>query len=245
MATESLKRPDVIDWGMVGENSALRQINTGDYVDLERYWETNQSVGAGLMVDDIETLEELVENAKVNGRRMGFTFAISGIVGKEIGEFQGFVQFTLDKEHELANKIENTGLFKFSKDVPVWEISYAKYLPAAPRQVASAVRQACVLLLRKVKLRGLYPRVAIIGSSNPDENPASLQVLISACFDPIGTPIEKPAGIIQYDGHSIGLDSIWLLNWNAAWLGRFGGPMGILRPCHTKRKNGRRKGRVW
>jgi len=85
MATESLKRPDVIDWGIIGENSALRQINTGDPVDLERYWETNQSVGVGLMVDDIETPEEMVENAKFNGRRMGFTFAISGIAGKEIG----------------------------------------------------------------------------------------------------------------------------------------------------------------
>lgn len=215
MATESLKRPDVIDWGIVGENAALRQINTGDSVDLERYWETNQSVGAGLMVDDIATTEELVENAKLNGRRMGFTFAISGISGEETGEFQGFVQLTFDRGNELRNKIERTDLFRFSKEVVIWEISYAKYPPAAPRQVASAVRQACVLLLRKVKLRGFYPRVAIIGSSNPDENPASLQVLSSACFDPIGTTKEKPEGIIQYDEQSAGLDSVWLLNWNA------------------------------
>jgi hypothetical protein len=214
MATESSKRPDVVDWGIVGENSALRQINTGDSVDLERYWETNQSVGAGLMVDDIKTTEELVENAKLNGRRLGFTFAISGISGKETGEFQGFVQLTYDKENELRNKIERTGLFRFSNDVVIWEISYAKHPKGAPRQVASAVRQACVLLLRKVKLRGFYPRLAIVGSSNPDENPASLQVLTSAGFDPIGTTQEKPAGIIQYDEHSAGLDSVWLLNWN-------------------------------
>jgi hypothetical protein len=214
MATESLKRPDVIDWGIVGENSALRQINTGDSVDLERYWETNQSVGAGLMVDDIETLEELVENAKMNGRAMGFTFAISGISGKETGEFQGFVQLTFDRGNELKDKIERTGLFRFSKDVVIWEISYAKHPKGAPRQVASAVRQACVLLLRKVKLRGFYPRLAIVGSSNPDENPASLQVLTSACFDPIGTTKEKPEGIIQYDELGAGLDSVWLLNWN-------------------------------
>ena len=215
MATASLKRPDVIDWGIVGENSALRQINTGDSVDLERYWETNHSVGAGLMVDDIETPEELVENAKVNGRRRGFTFAISGISGEETGEFQGFVQLTLDQEDELRDKIEQTGLFKFSNDVVIWEISYAKYPPAAPHQVVSAVRQACVLLLRKEKLRGFYPRVAIIGSSHPDENPASVKVLTSACFDPIGTTKEKPVGIIRYDEHSEGLDSVWLLNWNA------------------------------
>jgi hypothetical protein len=214
MTTELSKRPDVIDWGIVGENSALRQINTGDSIDLERYWETNQSVGAGLMVDDIETTEELVENAKMNGRAMGFTFAISGTSGEETGEFQGFVQLTFDRGNELRNKIERTGLFRFSNDVVIWEISYAKYPPAAPRQVASAVRQACVLLLRKVKSRGLYPRLAIIGSSNPDENPSSLQVLTSAGFDPIGTTQEKPEGIIQYDELAAGLDSVWLLNWN-------------------------------
>ena len=163
-------RPDVIDWGIVGETVALRKINTQDPIDMERYWETNQSTPPGLMVNEILTWEELAENAKTNGRREGFTFAISGTSGEETGEFQGFVQFTSDSKNELINA---TGLFEFSKDVALWEISYAKYPPAAPHQVASAVRQGGVLLLRKLKTTGFYPRVAIIGCVGADENPGN------------------------------------------------------------------------
>ncbi len=208
----SKKRPDVVDWGTVGETAALRRINTGDPVDLERYWQTNQSVGRGLMVDDIETMEELVVNARSNGRSFGFTFAISARAGEETGEFQGFVQFT--EENELREKIEQTGLYSFFKDVAVWEVSYAKYPAAAPRQVASAVRQGCVLLLGKLESRGVYPRLAIIGATDPHRNPDSVRVLIGACFDPIGSVKEQPTGIIQYDEQASALDSVWLLNWN-------------------------------
>lgn len=214
MTTPFTKRPDVIDWGIVGENAALRQVNTADSVDVARYWETNQSVADGLMVDDIETLDELIENAKVNGPWIGFTFAISGIGGHEIGEFQGFVQLTPDGENSLRGKIEQTGLFQFLRDVVVWEISYARYPHSAGGQVASAVRQGCVLLLRKLKRRELYPRVAIIGCVEPDENPGSLHVLASACFEPLGSLKEEPAAIIRYEDRSPTLDSVWLLNWN-------------------------------
>jgi hypothetical protein len=131
----------VINWGIVGENTALRLIDTSDPIDLERYWKTNQSVGPGLMVDDIQTMAELIENAQDNGAWIGFTFAISGIAGKEIGEFQGFVQFTPDSENVLREKIEQTGLFLFLRDVAIWEVSYARYPQAAGGQVASAVRQ--------------------------------------------------------------------------------------------------------
>jgi hypothetical protein len=208
-------RPDVIDWGIVGETVALRKINTQDPIDMERYWETNQSTPPGLMVNEIYTREELAENAKLDGRREGFTFAISGILGEERGEFQGFVQFTPDSGNELRTKITTTGLFVFSNDVALWEISYAKYPPAPPHQVASAVRQGSVLLLRKLKTPGFYPRVAIIGCVGVEENPASVQVLKSACFEPIGSVTEKPAGIIVYDSAAQGLDSVWLLNWNS------------------------------
>ncbi len=213
MAEEPVKRPDITDWGIVGENAALRQVNTGDPVDLERYWVTNRSVGEGLMVDDIETMEELVVNAKFNGRAWGYTLAISGTSGSETGEFQGFVQFT--EERELRDKIEATGLFQFFKDVVVWEVSYARYPQSLPHQVASAVRQGCVFLLGKLGHRGLYPRVAIIGATEPHANPASLRVLTGACFDPIAASEEYPKGIIQYGASSPVLDSIWLLNWNA------------------------------
>jgi hypothetical protein len=209
------KRPDVFDWGIVGENAALRQINTADPVDLERYWETNQSVATGLMVDDIETIDELIENAKVNGPWIGYTFAISGIAGEEMGEFQGFVQFTPDQENALRDKIEQTGLFQFRRDVVLWEISYARYPHAASGQVASAVRQGCVLLLNKLRRREYYPRVAIVGCVGPDENPGSLRVLTSAGFEPLGSSKEQPAGIIRYDAQAPSLDSVWLLNWNA------------------------------
>lgn len=208
------KRPDVIDWGIVGEKAALRQINTADPVDVERYWETNQSVTAGLMVDDIETLDELIENAQVNEPGIGFTFAISGIVGKEIGEFQGFVQFTPDQENTLQEKIEQTGLFQFLRDVVIWEISYARYPQSASGQVASAVRQGCVLLLNELKRDECYPRVAIIGCVGPDENPDSLRVLTSAGFEPLGSLKEQPAAIIRYEDQAPTLDSVWVLNWN-------------------------------
>jgi hypothetical protein len=208
----SKTRPDVVDWGTVGETAALRRINTGDPVDLERYWETNQSVGQGLMVDDIETMEELVANARLNGRGFGFTFAISARAGRETGEFQGFVQFT--EEKGLGEKIEETGLFTFFKDIAVWEVSYAKYPGAAPHQVASAVRQGCVLLLEKLESHGVYPRLAIIGATDPNRNPDSVRVLIGACFEPIGSLGDQPAGIIQYDAQASALDSVWLLNWN-------------------------------
>jgi hypothetical protein len=214
MTTSITKRPDVIDWGIIGENAALRQINTADPVDLERYWETNRQVADGLMVDDIETQDELIANAKVNGPWIGYTFAISGIVGKEIGEFQGFVQFTPDKENSLRGKIEETGLFHFRRDVAIWEISYARYPHAAGGQVASAVRQSCVLLLKKLMRGECYPRVAIIGSVGPDENPDSIRVLISAGFEPLASLKEHPAAIIRYEDHSPSLDSVWLLNWN-------------------------------
>ena len=208
------KRPDVIDWGIVGEKAALRQINTADPVDVERYWETNQSVTAGLMVDDIETLDELIENAQVNEPGIGFTFAISGIVGKEIGEFQGFVQFTPDQENTLQEKIEQTGLFQFLRDVVIWEISYARYPQSASGQVASAVRQGCVLLLNELRRDECYPRVAIIGCVGPDENPDSLRVLTSAGFEPLGSLKEQPAAIIRYEDQAPTLDSVWVLNWN-------------------------------
>ena len=208
-------RPDVIDWGIVGETVALRKINTRDPVDMERYWETNKSTAPGLMVDDILTREELAENAKVNGRSEGFTFAISGTSGEETGELEGFVQFTSDRGNGLRAKIEETGRFVFLKDAVLWEVSYAKYPPSAPHQVTSAVRQGCVLLVRKLKAGRFYPRLAIVGCVGPDENPASLQVLKSACFDPIGSVREEPEGIIQYNQAAPGLDSVWLLNWNA------------------------------
>ncbi len=209
------KRPDVFDWGIVGENAALRLINTADPVDVERYWETNQSVADGLMVDDIETMDELIENANLNGPQIGYTFAISGIAGRESGEFQGFVQLTPDRENILRGKIEETGLFQFLRDIAVWEISYARYPHAASGQVASAVRQSCVLLLYKLRRHEFYPRVAIIGSVSPDENPASLRVLVSACFEPLGSLKEEPAGLIRYEEHAPTLDSVWLLNWHA------------------------------
>ena len=150
-------RPDVVDWGIVGENAALRHINTGDPIDVARYWETNISIPAGLMVGDIDTLDELVDNAKHNGRNEGYTFAISGITGKEKGEFQGFVQFIADRDHELRNKIQNTGLFVFFKDVVLWEVSYAKYPAAAPRQVASAVRAGLCIACAQAQGRGILP----------------------------------------------------------------------------------------
>lgn len=206
------KRPDIIDWGIVGENSALRQVNTRDPVDMERYWVTNRSVGAGLMVADIETMEELVVNAKFNGRRWGFTLAISGTSGPETGEFQGFVQFT--EERGLRDKIEATGLFVFFKDVTLWEVSYARYPHSLPHQVASAVRQACVFLIGKLERRGMFPRVAVIGATEPNANPGSLRVLARACFNPIATSDEHPEGIIQYDDTAPELDTVWLLNWH-------------------------------
>ncbi len=208
------KRPDVTDWGIVGENSGLRQINTADPVDVERYWETNQSIAHGLMVDDIDTMEELIENAQVNGPWVGFTFAISGITVNEIGEFQGFVQLTPDRRNELREKIEETGLFQFLREVAIWEVSYARYPPSLGGQVASAVRQSSVLLLRKLKRREYYPRVAIIGCVGPDDNPSSLRVLTSACFEPLGSLKEEPAPLIRYEDHAPTLDSVWLLNWN-------------------------------
>lgn len=213
MANEAACRPEVYDWGVIGETCALRRINVGDPVDIERYWETNTSVGPGLMVDDIETVEELVENARSNGRASGFTLAISGIVGSETGEFQGFVQFTPDSGDELRHKIEETGLFRFLPGVVIWEVSYAKYPPSAPRQVASAVRQASLWLIRKLRLKGFYPRIAILGATEPDINPGSVRVLQSACYDPIGTDPASPKGIIKYVAHEEILDSVWLLNW--------------------------------
>lgn len=205
----------MINWGIIGENTALRLIDTSDTIDLERYWKTNQSVGPGLMVDDIETMAELIDNAQDNGAWIGFTFAISGIAGKEIGEFQGFVQFTPDSENMLREKIEQTGLFLFLRDVAIWEVSYARYPQAAGGQMASAVRQGCVLLLNELERDECYPRVAIIGCAGPDENPGSLRVLTSAGFEPLGSSKEQPAGIIRYDDPSSSLDSVWLLNWNA------------------------------
>ena len=86
MTDEAGTRPVVYDWGIIGENAALRRINTGDPVDLNRYWDTNKSVGQGLMVDDIETMEELIDNAKYNGRSLGFTIAISAISGNDVEE---------------------------------------------------------------------------------------------------------------------------------------------------------------
>ena len=206
-------RPDVVDWGVVGEIAALRKINTRDPVDMERYWVTNTSTPPGLMVAPINTLEELAENAKGNGRSEGFTFAISGTSGEETGEFQGFVQFTSDYENALRTKIHASGRFLFKPDIALWEISYAKYPLSGPHQVASAVRQGCVLLVRKLRAGGFYPRVAIIGCVGANENPGSVQVLKSACFDPIGSISEQPEGIIQYDDEP-GLDSVWLLNWS-------------------------------
>ncbi len=209
------KRPDVADWGIVGENAALRRINPDDAVDLERYWETNQSVADGLMVDDIETWDELIENAKVNGPSIGYTFAISGVTGNETGEFQGFVQFTPDAESFLQARIEQTGLFNFLRDVTVWEISYARHPHSASGQVASAVRQGCVLLINELRRDECYPRIAIIGCVGSDENPGSLRVLTSAGFEPLGSSTEQPAGIIRYHDHAPNLDSVWLLNWNS------------------------------
>ena len=209
------KRPDVVDWGIVGENAALRQINPADAVDLERYWETNQSVAEGLMVDDIETWDELIENAKVNGPSIGYTFAISGVTGNETGEFQGFVQFTPDLESVLQAKIEQTALFNFLHDVKVWEISYARYPHSASGQVASAVRQGCILLLNELRRNECYPRIAIIGCVGSDENPGSLRVLTSAGFEPLGSSKEQPAGIVRYHEQATNLDSVWLLNWSS------------------------------
>jgi hypothetical protein len=214
MDDECPTRPDVIDWGILGENAALRAINTGDRVDLDRYWQTNRSVGPGLMVDDIATEEELIENAKFNGRGLGFTLAISAIAGQDMGEFHGFVQFSTDTGNELRGKIEQTGLFRFYQNVDLWEVSYAKYPPAAPHQVTSAVRQGCVYLLRKLKLRGFYPRVAIIASVGAEENPESVRVLQSAGFDPIASLRDEPRGLIKYQEDAKALDSVWLLNWN-------------------------------
>jgi hypothetical protein len=207
-------RPDVVDWGILGETTALRQVNTRDPIDMERYWLTNQSTGPGLMVDDIETLDELAENAKVNGRSEGFTFAISGTTGQESGEFQGFVQFTPDSRNVLRAKIEETDRFAFLRGLVIWEVSYAKYPMAAPRQVASAVRQGCVLLLRKLGTPSSYPRVAIIGCVAPSENPASVHVLRSACFDAMGSASDTPLGMIRYEPNASSLDSVWLLNWS-------------------------------
>ena len=215
MTTSATPRPDVIDWGIVGENTALREINPADPIDLERYWETNQSVAAGLMVDDIETIDELIENASGNGPWIGYTFAISGIAGEETGEFQGFVQFTPDPENALREKIEQTGLFQFLREVVLWEISYARYPHARTGQVASAVRQGCVHLLDQLDRDEYYPRVAIVGSVGPDENPGSVRVLASAGFEPLGSLPEEPAAIIRYVDGAATLDSVWLLNWNA------------------------------
>ncbi len=208
-------RPPVTAWGTVGEHATLRKINTRDPVDMERYWVTNQSVGQGLMVDDIESPEELEENAKFNGRNFGFTFAISARVGREAGEFQGFVQFVEDGTDGLRSKIEKTALFTFAPDVTVWEISYARYPYAGPHQVSSAVRQGCLFLLRKLGCKGLYPRVAIVGSVGPDENPDSVKVLAAACFEPIASLSDAPVGLIRYAEDAAALDSVWLLNWSA------------------------------
>ncbi len=214
MDEECHTRPGVIDWGILGENAALRAINTADRVDLDRYWQTLQSVGPGLMTDDIETEGEMIHAAKVNGRRPGYTLGISAIAGPDLGEFQGFVQFTRDPDNELRDKIEQTGLYQFSKDIDLWELSYARYPAAAPHQVASAVRQGCVYLLAKLKHRGFYPRVGIIAAVGSDENPESVRVLRSAAFDPIASLADEPRGIIQYEANARVLDSVWLLNWN-------------------------------
>jgi hypothetical protein len=216
MTTPYGKRPDVNDWGIIGENAALREINTADPIDLERYWETNKSVADGLMVDNIETYDELIENAQGNGPLIGYTLAISGIAGEETGEFQGFVQFTPDPEiNGIREKIEQTGLFQFQRDVVIWEVSYARYPHSAGGQVASAVRQGCVLLLNMLMRNESYPRIAIIACVGPDENPGSVRVLASACFEPLGSLVDEPAGIIRYTDLATSLDSVWLLNWNA------------------------------
>ena len=207
-------RPDVSDWGIVGQNAALRLINVDDPSDVERYWETDQSVGDDLMVDGIETLDELIANAQGNGPHIGFTYAISGVAGDETGELQGFVQFTPDKGDELREKIEQTGLFHFARDIAIWEISYARHPHAANGQVASAARQACVLLLTELGRDECYPRVAIIGCVGPDENPASMRVLASAGFAPLASSREEPLAMIRYHDEAPSLDSVWLLNWN-------------------------------
>jgi hypothetical protein len=100
------------------------------------------------------------------------------------------------------------------RDVVIWEISYARYPHSASGQVASAVRQGCVLLLNELRRDECYPRVAIIACVGPDENPDSLRVLTSAGFEPLGSLKEQPAAIIRYEDQAPTLDSVWVLNWN-------------------------------
>jgi len=205
-----------IQENIFGQRSSIRFFDPKDREDMRRLKETCNDPKAKKWMDELEEMEDddFIEWSKEQGKGNSFLFAIAGepeVVTKEdIGETQGFVYFYSEaSEKRRAARLEKEGMLPKGtvKGQTVFEISYATFPDSPPKQVSSALRQACIWINNhagNVDEDSLEPKMIVMAFISP-ENSESRLVLEAAGFE--------KKGETKYDKDSEEKDEVYILNW--------------------------------
>lgn len=182
--------------------TVIRKVNPYDPEDMRRISliDKNSEVlkqMVGKQLNDKELSEFVTDGKKKT------LYAVSGqqLVSKnEIGKIQGWILVYSGKE--VTARTERALKRKFLKSkLPVLEVSYAKYPPSPPGQMACGLRQVLLEIARKDRYQRLV--VAFVAP----ENIRSQHVLEASGF------ILQPQRVLWSPQESKKEDQVYILDW--------------------------------
>src|SRR3972149_2850970 len=149
------KKPPRRQTKIIGQKSALGEVDTTDLKDMLRLWLLDIGEGTDQIVGKISSDQELLSWAK-NLDENWYMWPIRGSEGvtkDEVGEIQGWVQFYPEDEERLNKLISQGKIPEPDKKTRVFETSYIRLANAEKGQVSAGLRQALIALHEAVNER--------------------------------------------------------------------------------------------
>ena len=200
---------------MVGERAGLSRIDLTDLEDILRLDAIDKDPKTKTMGDETMSFQELIEWAQ--GNQEWYFFAVRGtkesVSNKsEIGKLQGWIQAYYIYDYNIARMFKEKMIPKdIPEDTRICEVSYAKFPDADPHQIASALRQAILLIAADMEVRSqtkvdMSEKPLLIRATVDPKNVDSVRVLKSCGFVKVGR--------MPYNKYEREQDDVYILDWN-------------------------------
>ncbi len=199
----------------VGEAAAIRRVNSADKMDITKMLEVWRSRDVKeYIVGGEDSFKRGELKSWVKGGKYKEIYAVSGsqkVEGDDKGEIQGWV--VVDGTSGERERAERGLGRKLGDELPVLEVAFAKHPDAPAGQIASAVRQVCLLISQRdaqnAPIGEVQPKRLVTAFVEPD-NEASIRVLEKCGF----VRQEKMVSYFPEDAEDTeSLDLFYLLDW--------------------------------
>ncbi|MEK7605304.1 MAG: hypothetical protein AAB478_02140 [Patescibacteria group bacterium] len=169
----------------VGERSGIRLIDYKDYRDMKRMRTIEEHLPeefGGAAESDKELIQQTRDGRPDSPKNDAqYVFGVAGLNGvedKEVGELQGWISFDANEDTDIL--VKRGMIPQPDPNTHVLEIMYAKRPKAAPGQMTSALRQACLRIAQMDAVRNTHDPEAFKPHKKPDPDFVSPQLVITA-----------------------------------------------------------------